>query len=110
MHLPVIFVELDALLIVDMINGDSAVSKCLSPLVDDCRALLSRIPQHQVKHCYREANVVVDALARIGVVMEDDFVVFNSPPAYVLMLLYQDTSNFVYLRHCRSSANSLFPV
>lgn len=44
MHLPVIFVELDALLIVDMINGDSAVSKCLSPLVDDCRALLNKIP------------------------------------------------------------------
>lgn len=53
---------------------------------------------------------MVDALARIGVVMEDDFVVFNSPPAYVLMLLYQDASNFVYLRHCRSSANSLFSI
>lgn len=41
MHLPVVIVELNALLVVDMINGNLTFSLCLSPLVDDCRALLS---------------------------------------------------------------------
>lgn len=62
-----------------------------------------------MKHCYREANAVADALARFGATMDNDFVVFNSP-AYVLMLLYQDASNFVYLRHCHSSANPVLLV
>lgn len=53
---------------------------------------------------------MADALARFGATMDDDFVVFNSPPAYVLMLLYQDASNFVYLRHCHSSANPVLLV
>ena len=80
MHLPTVIIELDALLIVNMISGVSAFSKCLSPLVDDCKALLRRIPQHQVKHCFREANAVADSLARSGATTENDFVVFNFPP------------------------------
>ena len=77
MHLPTIIIELDALLIVNMISGVLVFSKCLSPLVD---ALIRRIPQHQVKHCFREANVVADSLARSGATMENDFVVSNFPP------------------------------
>ncbi|KAL0000163.1 hypothetical protein SO802_019765 [Lithocarpus litseifolius] len=81
MHLPAVIIELDALLIVNMISGVSAFSKCLSPLVDDCKALLKRIPQHKVKHYFREANAVANSFARSGATMEDDFVVLNFPPA-----------------------------
>lgn len=88
-HLLAVIVELDALLVVDMINGNLTFSLCLSPLVDDCRALLSRIPRHQVQHCYKEANAMADALARFCANMEDNFVVFNSPLANMLMLLYR---------------------
>ena len=39
--------------------------------------------------------------------MEDGFVVFDNSPIYVLFLLAQDGSNYVYLRYCRGSANTL---
>ena len=53
---------------------------------------------------------MADALAKFNANTEDDFVVFNSPLASVLMLLYQDTSKFVYLRHCHSSSNPVLMV
>ena len=34
---------------------------------------------------------MADAMASYGVKMADDFVVFDSPPAFVLSLLAQDT-------------------
>ena len=68
---------MDALLIFNMISGASAYSKRLSHLVDDCRALPSKIPHTQVQHCYREANAGADPLARHGATKEDDFVTLN---------------------------------
>ncbi|KAL0007064.1 hypothetical protein SO802_008566 [Lithocarpus litseifolius] len=100
---PAVIVELDALLIVNLLTGDYSAARHLSPLVDDCRALLIRIPQYQVKHCYREAN---DAMASCGAKMKDDFVVFDSPPAFVLSSVAQDAANYVYLRNCRGSAHT----
>ena len=51
MFCPAVIVELDALLIVNMLSEDYSATRHLLPLVDDCRALLNRIPRHQVKHC-----------------------------------------------------------
>ena len=107
MFCPAVIVELDALLIVNMLSGDYSTARHLLPLVDDCRALLNRIPHHQVKHCYREANSMADALASCGAKMDNDFVVFDSPPAFVLSFLAQDAANSVYLRRCRGSAHTL---
>uniref|UniRef100_A0A7N2R4H0 RNase H type-1 domain-containing protein n=1 Tax=Quercus lobata TaxID=97700 RepID=A0A7N2R4H0_QUELO len=83
---------------VNMLSGDYSTARHLLPLVDDCRALLNRIPHHQVKHCYREANSVADALASCGAKMENDFVVFDSPPAFVLSFLAQDSANSCVLK------------
>ncbi|KAK9985578.1 hypothetical protein SO802_030529 [Lithocarpus litseifolius] len=80
LQLPAVVVEMDALLIINMISGASVYSKRLSPLVDDCRALFSKVPHAQVQHCYGEANAVADPLARHGATKEDDFVTLNSPP------------------------------
>ena len=33
----------------------------------------------QVQHCYREANICADALARRGALLPQDFVVFLDP-------------------------------
>ena len=90
-----------------MLSGNYSSARHLSPLVDDCRALLNRILHHQVKHCYREANSVADALVSCGAKMEDGFVVLDNPSVYVLSLLAQDASNYVYFRLCRGSANTL---
>ena len=70
-------------------------------MVDDCRALLSRnvgSPQYQVNHySYREANGVVDALARSVTNLGEDFVIFDASPFNILLLLKQDALGYVYL-------------
>ena len=45
-----LIVEL-ASIIITMLNDANSFSRSLSPLVDDCRVLLSRISHHKVQHC-----------------------------------------------------------
>ncbi|KAF3960159.1 hypothetical protein CMV_015103 [Castanea mollissima] len=73
----------------------------------ELRTLLNRIPHHQVKQCYKDANSVANALTGCGAKMEDGFVVFDNPHVYVLSILAQDASNYVYLRLCRAIASIL---
>ena len=46
----------------------------------------------QIQHCYQEANKCADTLARRGVLLPQDFVIFLKPPAEVLFLLSLDVS------------------
>ena len=39
---------------------------------------------------FREANRCADALAKLGANMEDDFVVFASPPSVIASLLFSN--------------------
>ena len=39
-----VIIELDALIVVSILNSSTNVHPCLLPLVDDCRSLLRRIP------------------------------------------------------------------
>lgn len=70
-------------------------------MVDDCRALLSTnvgSPPYQLKqYSYREANGVVDALARPVTNLGEDFVIFDASPFNILLLLKQDALGYVYL-------------
>lgn len=70
-------------------------------MVDDCRAPLSRnvgSPQYQVNHySYREANGVVDALARSVTNLGEDFVIFYASPVNISLLLKQDALGYLYL-------------
>nr|POE96986.1 putative ribonuclease h protein [Quercus suber] len=61
-----LIVELDARVVVDLINSNVDSVKPYSPLLCDCRCLLRRFPRVQVKHVYREGNRCADALARWG--------------------------------------------
>ena len=58
------------------------------------------IPRTRVQHCYREANKCVDALARRGTLLSQDFVIFHSPLADVSLLLRLDAVGTVYERKC----------
>ena len=49
-------IELDAMLIVEMINNSNHSPNGNNNIVADCREGLSRIPRVQVAHCFREAN------------------------------------------------------
>ena len=57
-------IELDAKIIVDLIDCRKFPNALYSFLLADCRSLLDRIPRTKVKHVYQEVNRCVDVLAR----------------------------------------------
>ena len=73
-------VEMDAKVIVDLINSNVNYNRAYSPLLHDCRLLLSRFPQVRVAHVFREVNKCFDALTKRGCSSQEDFVVFIPPP------------------------------
>ena len=60
-----------------------------------------------IQHCYREANRCVDALARRGAVLSQDFVVFLDPPQEVTLFLNLDSTNTLYDRSFATSVSSV---
>ena len=71
-------------------------------LVADCRKFLKDIPQVRIRHCYREANKCVDALARRGALLSRDFINFLTPPSDVTLLLSLDSARMMYNRFVSS--------
>ena len=59
-------IELDAKAIMDVLGNPSYVNHVIFPILDDCRMLVSRFQQIQIKHCYREVNRCADSLARLS--------------------------------------------
>ena len=41
----------------------------------------SRFQHYKVQHAFREVNRVADALAKLGCVMKEQFVILNAPPS-----------------------------
>ena len=101
--------ELDAKVIVELLNGTKCPNRSYSPLLNDYRYLIARFVQVQVGHIYREANQCADLLAKRGCTMEENFVVFDSPPppADMYVLFNSDKNGLYYYRHV---ANTLASV
>ena len=95
-------VELDAKLIVNAITNNSCCHSALSPFIDDCRKLLSQLPQVKVLHCYWEANFCADALAKMGISQEQDFILYPLPPTHVMPLLDKDILGLFSNKLCNS--------
>ena len=57
-------VELDAKVIVEMLKNTNSTNIIISPLLFDCRSLLTRFTQVRVAHVYREVNRCADILAK----------------------------------------------
>ena len=57
---------------------------------------MARIPRVHIQHYYREANKCVDALTRRGALLPFYFIVFDSPPADVALLLSLDKAGVLY--------------
>ena len=74
-------VELDAKVIEDLLKSNKKPNTAYSPLLSDCRLLLTMVPQVRVAHVFREANKCADLLAKKGCSLQDDFVQFDSPPS-----------------------------
>ncbi|KAL0014750.1 hypothetical protein SO802_001819 [Lithocarpus litseifolius] len=93
-------VELDAKAIVDAISKPKYTNVFVSPLMEDCRLLVSRIPHIRMRHCYREANRCADGLARLGGLQATDFVMFMCPPMDLVKLLESDFNGLYLHRPC----------
>ena len=90
LKLPVMIIELDAKLIVGLLQKSDGHQNCIDALVSDCKIELENISRVQINHCYREANKCTDALARRGAMLSQDFVIFLDPPTDVSLLLSLD--------------------
>ena len=102
-----LIVELDARVVVNLTSSNVDSVKPYSPLLCDCRCLLRRFPQVQVKHVYREANRCADTLARWGYLMDDAFVVFNPPSSTdVLCLINSDLAGMYINRSVSAGLTS----
>ena len=99
-------VEVDASSVVSLMGNAANTYSEFTPLVDDCRDLLKRFPQAQIKHCYREGNKCADRLARIGTELEENFVVFAAPPSVIVPLLVLDKLGFTQARVCNEVDSS----
>ena len=89
-----IYVELDAKLIVLLLNNYSINNLMLEPLLGDCKTLLKKFHSTTVQHIFKEANQCADALAKFGATLSSDFVNFVNPPLVVEDLLAFDKSEF----------------
>ena len=90
LNIPSLIVELDAKAIVDILQNSNYKNSILSPILDDCRQLMGRFHQVQVKHCYRQANRYANRLVRIGIVQNLNFVCFDSPLEDIRNVLDED--------------------
>ena len=66
MKIPIIIIELDAKALVDALNSPNYSNSVISPLFDDCKCLISQIPQVRISHIFREANKCADRFANSG--------------------------------------------
>ena len=100
-------IEIDAKVVLEWMTNEHSFNLNHSPLIMDCRTLIKQVPQVRMMHCFREANRCVDALARKGPIIQQDFFAFDSPPVDIIMLLYYDQIGMYYERICPQTVGFL---
>ena len=76
-----VIIELDAKLIVELMQKEDCNQNSIDALVRDCRSGLREIHLVQVQHCYYKANKCADAFARRGGLTLTGFCCFLRPPS-----------------------------
>ena len=89
-------VELDAKIVLDLVQSNTVVNNSFLPLLNDSRSILSSFHQVRVGHTFREANRCADALARIGCSLKEDFVDFDNPPSVEIESYVTTDANGMY--------------
>ena len=96
--------ELDAKVIVQLVLSNNNSNRAYSPLLNDCKFLLSRFQHFKVNHVFREANRVANKLAKEGCSSPFEFVILDNPDSVELCnILSSDAQGLYNLRH---SANT----
>ena len=103
LNIPFLIVEMDAKSIVEIFCKSGYVNDVISPILDDCRMLITKLQQVQFRHCFRQSNQCADALARLGANQDLDFRIFDSPPVDVSVFFEQDTIGLGSNRLCPAS-------
>jgi len=98
LKLATVIPEIDVKLIVELMQKEDCNQNSNDALARDCKSGLREIPLVKIQHCYHEANKCVDALARRGSLLSQDFVVFLDPPTDIAFLLSLDSARMVYER------------
>ena len=95
LNLSSLVIELDTKSIVNVLNNLSYANNFISRILDDCRLLISHMPQIRIKHCFRQANHCADRLARISFSQTSEFSLFDSSPMDMIDV-YEDDLNEMY--------------
>ena len=59
-------IEMDVKSIVDVLQNADYVNNNISPILDNCRQLITHFYQVCIKHCFQQANQCDDGLARMS--------------------------------------------
>ena len=101
MGIPFLEVECDAKIVTDLLLSNLLPNKTYTPLLLDYRSLLTRFQQIKLNHTYREANSCTNAMARVGCLQQDNFVVFNNPPMpEISSFVNSNAVGMYYVRRC----------
>ena len=95
-----IIIELDAKVVMDALNSPNSPNSFSSSILKECKHMANRLPQKIFRHVYREANKCADLLARIGLLLDNDFIVFSSPPMDLASFLEADANGLYVNRLC----------
>ena len=98
LNLAAIEIELDAKVVIDLLEKDGDYPNKNDIIVADCREGLKKFSSVKIQHCFREANKCADALARRGALLSQDFIVFSQPPVDVTVLISFDFARTFYNR------------
>ena len=106
LSLEAVQVEVDASVVISLLSQTTHTNREFSSLVNDSRSLMKNIPQVQLFHCFRKANRWADTLAKFGTNMEDDFIVFESSPPFIVNLLHSNKLGLTQDRICNIVVNT----
>ena len=96
LHIVALEIEVDAKVILEWMISEHSNNLSHSPLIMNCRALINQVPQVRMMHCFCEGNKCAEALARKSSVLQQDFVVYESLPMDISILLYYDQIGMYY--------------
>ena len=93
-------VEMDAKSIVEVLQNIGYVNHVISPILDDCRQLITQFQNVRIKHCFRQANQCADGLVRMSFSLNADFLIFGSPLVDIIDVFEGDLIGRSFPRSC----------
>ncbi|GKV46005.1 hypothetical protein SLEP1_g53029 [Rubroshorea leprosula] len=82
-----------------LISGAPSPKHSLSSLVMDCRELTQQLLYIDINHIVHQSNMVVDAMARLGHDLLQDFFIFSHCPYAIKLFCILDIMGFEFPRH-----------